>query len=97
MAAAQCQYCFDTVLSEAAMAVHFCFKWCAGGEYEKAANGGLFILPRVFAQRKHASLPAPVKNALESRDSEAFSLFILCDLSQWQIGGIGAKAAIAAW
>ena len=36
--------------------------------------------------------PAPVKNALESRDSEAFFLFILCDLSQCKVGQISLKS-----
>ncbi len=40
--------------------------------------------------------PAPDQNALKSVDFSAFFLFILCDLSWWQVGGIGAKAVIAA-
>ena len=41
--------------------------------------------------------PAPVKNALESRDSKAFFVIDLCDLSWCKVGEIGAKAVIAAW
>ena len=40
--------------------------------------------------------PAPVKNALKSVDFSAFFVIDLCDLSQWKVGGIGAKAAFAA-